>query len=79
MTKIVTRTDDVAGFFSRATEAAGRADRGEAFESRVTLSFEDPQLMFTVFSQTRRRYSWSLPGVPSRQAVMDKSVTGLRS
>jgi hypothetical protein len=42
MTKIVIRTDDVAGFFSRAKDAAGRADRGEAFEGKVTLSFEDP-------------------------------------
>ena len=55
MTKLVTRTDDVAGFFSRAEEAARRADRGEAFEGRVTLSFEDPQRMFTVFSEARRR------------------------
>ena len=55
MTKIVTRADDVAGFFSRAKDAAGRADRGEAFEGKVTLSFEDPQRMFTVLSQARRR------------------------
>lgn len=34
MTKIVIRTDDVADFFSRAKDAAGRADRGEAFEAR---------------------------------------------
>ena len=55
MTKLVTRTDDVAGFFSRAKDAARRADRGEAFEGRVTLSFEDPQRMFTVLSEARRR------------------------
>ena len=55
MTKIVTRTDDVAGFFSRAKDAAQRADRGEAFEGKVTLSFEDPQRMFPVLSQARRR------------------------
>ncbi|MDP1682291.1 MAG: hypothetical protein Q8L39_11035 [Burkholderiales bacterium] len=55
MTKIVIRTDDVADFFSRAKGAAGRADRGEAFEGKVTLSFEDPQRMFTVLSEARRR------------------------
>ena len=55
MTKIVTRTDDVAGFFARAKDAARRADRGEAFEGQVTLSFEDPQRMFTLLSQARRR------------------------
>ena len=55
MTKIVIRTDDVAEFFSRASDAARRADRGKAFEGKVTLSFEDPQRMFTVLSEARRR------------------------
>lgn len=55
MTKIVVRTDDVASFFARAKNAARRADQGEAFEGKVTLSFEDPQRMFTVLSETRRR------------------------
>ena len=44
---MVIRTGDVAGFFSRAKDAARRADRGGAFEGKVTLSFEDPQRMFT--------------------------------
>jgi len=55
MTKIVIRTDDVTGFFSRAKDAARRADQGSAFEGKVTLSFEDPQTMFTVLSAGRRR------------------------
>ena len=55
MTKIVIRTDDVAEFFSRAGDAARRADRGKVFEGKVTLSFEDPQQMFTVLSEARRR------------------------
>ncbi len=56
MTKVVIRTDDVAGFFLRAKDAARRADRGEAFEEgKVTLSFEDPQRMFAVLSEERRR------------------------
>ena len=55
MTKVVIRTDDVAGFFSRAKDAARRADRGDAFEGKVTLSFEDPQRMFSVLSAGRRR------------------------
>ena len=54
MSKIVIRTDDVAGFFSRAKHAARRADRGEVFERKVTLSFEDPQRMFAVLSAGRR-------------------------
>ena len=55
MTKIVIRTDDVTGFFSRAKDAARRADQGSAFEGKVTLSFEDPQTMFNVLSAGRRR------------------------
>lgn len=55
MTKVIIRTDDVEGFFARAKDAARRADRGQAFEGKVTLSFEDPQRMFTVLSEARRR------------------------
>ena len=55
MSKVVIRTDDVNGFFERAKDAARRADRGQAFEGKVTLSFEDPQRMFTVLSEERRR------------------------
>ena len=31
MTKVVIRTDDVAGFFARAKDAARRADQGQLF------------------------------------------------
>jgi predicted transcriptional regulator len=55
MTKAVIRTGKVAGFFARARDAARRADRGEAFEGKITLSFEDPQKMFAVLSEGRRR------------------------
>lgn len=55
MTKIMIRTDDVTDFFSRAKDAARKADRGEAFEGKLTLSFEDPQRMFAVLSEARRR------------------------
>lgn len=55
MTKVVIRTDDLDGFFSRAKDAARRADKGLAFDGKVTLSFEEPQRMFTVLSEARRR------------------------
>ena len=55
MSKVVIRTDDVDGFFARAKDAARRADRGQAFEGKVTLAFEDPQRMFAVLSEARRR------------------------
>ncbi len=55
MTKVVIRTGDVAGLFARAKNAARRADRDMAFESKVTLSFDDPRQMFTVLWDERRR------------------------
>lgn len=55
MTKQVIRTGDVASFFARARNAAQRADQGEQFDETITLSFEDPQRMFTVLSASRRR------------------------
>ena len=55
MTQVVIRADDVAGFFARAQDAAQRADRGQSFEGKVTLSFEDPKRMFKVLSEARRR------------------------
>jgi len=55
MTKVVIRTDDLDGFFKRAKDAARRADQGQSFEGMVTVSFEDPQRMFTVLSEARRR------------------------
>ena len=55
MTKVSVRTGDSAGFFARAREAARKADQGKVFNGKVTLSFEDPQRMFTVLSESRRR------------------------
>ena len=53
--KIVVRTGNVAEFFDRAKNAGKRADQGGSFDGTVTLSFEDPQKMFTVLSEARRR------------------------
>lgn len=53
--KIIVRAGEVAGFFDRAKNAAQRADQGGQFNGTVTLSFEDPQKMFTVLSAARRR------------------------
>ncbi|NOU00879.1 MAG: ArsR family transcriptional regulator [Gallionella sp.] len=55
MTKQIVRTGNIAEFFERAQSAARRADQGGKFEGTVTLSFEDPQRMFTVLSEARRR------------------------
>ena len=44
-------TDDLGGFYSRAKDAARRANQGQGFEGIVTITFEDPQRMFAVLSQ----------------------------
>ena len=41
--------------FSRAREAALKADRGEPFEEKVTISFEYPDQMLMLLSGGRRR------------------------
>ncbi len=53
MTKVVVRTNDLDGFFAHAKDAARRADQGLAFDGKVTISFEDPQRLFTVLSEAR--------------------------
>jgi len=55
MTTVTIRTGKVDEFFSRAREAALRADRGEPFEGKVTISFEDPNEMLMLLSGGRRR------------------------
>lgn len=55
MTKAVIRTGTVEDFFARAKDAALRADQRGKFSRTVTLSFEDPQRMFSVLSDARRR------------------------
>ena len=55
MTKVAIRTGDVNNFFLRAKEAARKADQGLVFDEKITLTFEDPQRMFSALSETRRR------------------------
>ena len=43
VTQVVVRTDDVAGFFTSAKDAARRADKGGRFDGKITLSFEAPR------------------------------------
>jgi predicted transcriptional regulator len=55
VSKVVVRTGEVAGFFARAKRAARHADKGQPLDDTVTLAFEDPQTMFTVLSDARRK------------------------
>ena len=55
MTTVTIRTGKVDDFFLRAREAALKADRGEPFEEKVTISFEDPDQMLMLLSGGRRR------------------------
>ena len=72
MSKVVIRTDTVDGFFERAKDAARKADQAQAFDDKVTLSFEDPQRMFTVLSEAR----WRLMSEVMREPQTIKELTG---
>lgn len=63
--KITVSTSDISGFFARAKHAAKRADSGDTFAGTVTLSFEDPQKMFSVLSQSRRRLMLEIMQAPA--------------
>jgi predicted transcriptional regulator len=79
MTKIVIRTDAVKSFFSRAKDAARRADRGGVFDGKITLSFEDPQRMFTVLSEARRRLMLEVMDEPRTINELSKRLHRHRS
>jgi predicted transcriptional regulator len=49
------RTSTEQGFFSRARQAAKRADAGQVFERKITLSFEDPNDLLAVISAARQK------------------------
>ena len=55
MTNVIIHTNKVEGFFDRARKVAQKDDRGESFKKSATFSFEDPQEMFMVLSEARRR------------------------
>jgi hypothetical protein len=65
MKKVAVCTDDRNGFFTRAKDAARRADEGKAFDGRVTLSFEDPQRMAVALSELQGLRSELLAGAAS--------------
>jgi predicted transcriptional regulator len=79
MTKVVIRTDDVDGFFARAKDAARRADRGQPFDGKITLAFEDPQRMFTVLSEARRRLMLEVMHEPKTINELTQSLHRNRS
>lgn len=68
------RTGTVEAFFDRARSAARRADRGEAFDGTITLSFEDPQQMFAVLSAARRALVQAVIGRPMTMAELTRTL-----
>jgi len=55
VSKVVIRTGDVKTFFAKAKKAANRADRNEALEETITITFEDPQELFKILTDARRK------------------------
>ena len=79
MTKVIVRTDDVASFFWRARDAARRADQRAAFERKITLTFEDPQRMFTALSEARRRLMQEILHEPRTISELSRRLRRNRS
>jgi predicted transcriptional regulator len=79
MNKQVVRTGEVADFFDRARNAARRADHGGRFDETITLSFEDPQRMFTVLSEARRRLMAEVIREPKTISELSSSLHRNRS
>lgn len=79
MPKVVVRVDDVAVFFDRAREAARLADQGKPLGGTLTLSFEDPQRMFAVLSEARRRLMSEVMHEPKTIAQLSVSLHRNRS
>jgi len=55
MTTVSIRTGNVDEFFARARKAAVKADSGDDFEDKVTISFENPDDMLLLLTGGRRR------------------------
>lgn len=79
MSKQIIRTGDVSEFFDRARSAARRADQGGKFDGTLTLSFEDPQKMFTVLSTARRRLMSEVIREPKTISELSTSLHRNRS
>ena len=54
MRKTIVRTSTPEEFFARAKATARKLDRKESVERSVIISFEDPKVMFSALSETRR-------------------------
>jgi predicted transcriptional regulator len=79
MSKVLVQTSHTAAFFDRARTAAQKADRGDFFEEKLTLSFEDPQRMFAVLSEQRRRLMLEVMREPKTISELSKSLHRNRS
>jgi predicted transcriptional regulator len=55
MSKVLIRTGDINAFFAKAKKAAKRSDRNEALEETITITFEDPQELFKILTDARRK------------------------
>lgn len=72
--RVIVKTGDTDDFFKRARKAARKADQGEAFDTpTMTLSFGNPDRMFSVLSDTRRRLMHEIMRAP--KSLNDLAIT----
>ena len=71
--RVTVKTGDVDDFFARARQAARKADQNETFDvPSMTFSFGDPEQMFAVLSETRRRLMHEIMQTP--KSLQDLAV-----
>ncbi len=72
--RVIVKTGGTEDFFKRARKAARKADQGEVFDTpTMTLSFGDPDRMFSVLSDTRRRLMHEIMAAP--KSLNDLAIT----
>ncbi len=63
--RVIVKTGNTGDFFDRARAAARKADRGEPFDPpTMTLSFGDPDQMFALLTESRRRLMHEIMQTP---------------
>ena len=78
--RVMVRTGDADEFFKRARVAARKADTGDKFDQpTMTLSFGEPERMFTVLSESRRRLMREVMQTPQSLQALAATLNRPRS
>ncbi|SRR6266581_8728201 len=74
MTRVIVRKGTTKEFFERAKEAARLADEGRPLKGTLTLSFENPERMFSVLSTARRKLMTRIMEKPMSVSELSRTL-----